>query len=135
MWNMRIRMFVGLYCVLPVIALAAAIDVPLVASPLIGHPSKPFSLEFELDDGSSFFFGPSVHSPVSKAPLGKGDGNNLVTLSNFQFTGGGALGSPNVSGGVSGSIASLSRFWIAAVWRPAPQLPDEESHLSKRRMQ
>jgi IPT/TIG domain len=81
MRNMRIGMLVGLCCVLPAIGLAAAIDVTLVTSPLIGHPAKPFSLEFELDDGNSFFFGPSGHSPVSKAPataVAGGAGFNLT---------------------------------------------------------
>lgn len=62
-------------------------DVTLDTSPLIGHPSGPFYVQFLFSDGS-----------------GIGDANNTVTVSNFNFGGGSALGGPAVFGGASGSL-------------------------------
>jgi hypothetical protein len=59
-------------------------------STLVGNTSAPFSLDFQLTDGS-----------------GNNDGNNTATLSNFSFGGGGApFGSANLSGNASGSLAA-----------------------------
>jgi hypothetical protein len=64
--------------------------VSLDTSPLIGHPAAPFYLEFQLNDGS-----------------GTGDGNNTVTLSDFNFgLGGSAVGSPVTNGSASGNLTS-----------------------------
>ena len=62
-------------------------DVTLDAAPLVGHPAGPFYVELAFTDGS-----------------GIGDANNTVTLSEFAFGGGSALGSPLVFGGASGSL-------------------------------
>jgi hypothetical protein len=64
-------------------------NVSMNTTPLIGHPAGPFSLEFQLNDGN-----------------GTGDANNTATLSNFLFSGGAALGSPTLIGGVTGNLAS-----------------------------
>lgn len=58
-------------------------------SSLVGNPNGPFSLDFQLNDGSAF-----------------GDGNNTATLSDFTFGGGGATGSANLFGGASGDLSS-----------------------------
>jgi hypothetical protein len=63
-------------------------QVTLDTSPLIGHAAGPFSIDFQFNDGE-----------------GIGDANNTVTLSNFQFGGGGSVGSPLLSGGASGSVS------------------------------
>jgi len=57
---------------------------------LIGHPAAPFSLSFQLADGSE-----------------TGDGNNAAVLSNFSFGAGGySTGTPQVLGGASGTLES-----------------------------
>ena len=54
------------------------------------NPPGPFSLAFEFTDGS-----------------GTGDGNNIVTMSNFEFGLGGAIvGAPFTSGGASGDLST-----------------------------
>jgi hypothetical protein len=69
-------------------AIADAIyQVTLITSPLVGHPAGPFYVYGEFTDGN-----------------GIGDDNNSVTLSNFNFGGGSALGSPLLFGGASGSL-------------------------------
>lgn len=62
-------------------------QVSLNTAPLVGHPAGPFYLEVALTDGS-----------------GVGDANNTVTISDIDFGGGGALGSPLVFGGAIGSL-------------------------------
>lgn len=64
-------------------------SVYLNTSSLVGNPAGPFSLDFQLNDGSAL-----------------GDGNNAVTLSNFQFGGGSAVAGATTSGGASGDLAS-----------------------------
>ena len=65
-------------------------DVSLNTTPLIGEAAGPFSLGFQLNDGS-----------------GAGDANNTAILSNFQFgIGGSASGSPSVFGGATGDLSS-----------------------------
>lgn len=56
---------------------------------LIGNLSGPFTMAFQLTDGS-----------------GVGDGNNTVTIDNFDFGSGGPDGSPNYVGGASGDTAT-----------------------------
>lgn len=64
-------------------------DVTMNTSPLAGHPAGPFTLSLQLTDGS-----------------GTGDGNNTVSLTNFQFGGGSAVGAPTLGAGATGSLAS-----------------------------
>jgi hypothetical protein len=65
-------------------------NVSLGTSGLIGHPAGPFYIDFQLNDGS-----------------GTGDANNTVTINNFMFGGGNAVGSPLPSiGGAGGSLFS-----------------------------
>lgn len=64
--------------------------ISLNTSSLVGNAAGPFSLNFQLNDGS-----------------GSGDGNNTATLTGFNFgAGGSATGSPVLSGGASGSLAT-----------------------------
>jgi hypothetical protein len=58
-------------------------------SSLVANPAGPFSLDFQLNDGS-----------------GVGDGNNWATLSNFRFGGGSAFGSGTTFGGTSGDLST-----------------------------
>ena len=60
--------------------------VSLNTSPLIGQPSAPFALQFQLTNSNS--------------------ATNIVTLSNFAFSGGSSLGTPALLGGASGSLNS-----------------------------
>ncbi|MGA2717256.1 MAG: hypothetical protein ABSG41_29620 [Bryobacteraceae bacterium] len=62
-------------------------NVAVDTSALVGHPAGPFYVELAFTDGS-----------------GIGDANNTVTLSDFDFGGGSALGSPLVFGGATGSL-------------------------------
>jgi hypothetical protein len=55
----------------------------------MGHPAGPFTLALQLTDGS-----------------GSGDANSTVTLRNFTFGGGGASGSPTLTGNASGDVLS-----------------------------
>jgi hypothetical protein len=64
--------------------------VSLDTSPLLGHPAAPFSLNFQLNDGS-----------------GSGNGNNTAILGQFSFgAGGGASGTPSLLGGAAGDFDS-----------------------------
>lgn len=77
-------------CLLPVAVRASIVyNVNLSTAPLVGDSSGPFSLAFQLADGS-----------------GTGDGNNAALLTNFQFGGGGPLGSPTLIGSAFGDLAS-----------------------------
>jgi hypothetical protein len=73
------------------IAAPLSFQVLVNTAPLVGQSDGPFSLDFQLNDGS-----------------GVSDGNNAATISNFLFngTGAGATGSPTVSGGATGSLSS-----------------------------
>jgi hypothetical protein len=62
--------------------------VSLNTSSLIGHAAGPFSIAFQLTDGSSL-----------------GDANNTITISNVDF-GGGAAGIATAFGGATGSLGS-----------------------------
>src|SRR6267378_956093 len=63
--------------------------VSVTTSPLIGHPAGPFSLDFQLTDGT-----------------GLGDGNNTALVSNLSYGGGAATGAPTLSGGAAGDLAA-----------------------------
>ena len=63
--------------------------VTLDTTSLIGDPAGPFSIEFQLNDGS-----------------GTNDGNNTALLSDFQFGGGMPVGSATLIGGASGDLGS-----------------------------
>jgi uncharacterized protein (TIGR03437 family) len=69
------------------LAADAIYEVTLDTSSLVNHPAGPFYVYVALTDGS-----------------GVGNSNNTVTLSNFTFGGGSALGTPVVFGGGSGSL-------------------------------
>jgi len=65
----------------------AVFIVTLNTAPLVAHAAGPFSLNFQLNDGG-------------------GAAANLVTLSNFQFGGGGPAGVPLLVGGVAGNLST-----------------------------
>ncbi len=66
-------------------------QITLNTAPLIQQPAQPFSLDFQLTDGSG---------------LDPADGNNTAVLSNFMFgAGGSASGSPVLTGGVQGNLS------------------------------
>jgi len=69
---------------------ALAFRVTLDTSPLIEHPAEPFSIEFQLNDGS-----------------GTGDANNRARVSNFNF-GSGSVGRmlPTLVGGAAGDLSA-----------------------------
>ncbi len=69
---------------------AVVLDVSLDTSALAGNAAGPFSLDFQLIDGSML-----------------GDGNSSVTVSGFSFGVGGAAGSPILNGGASGDLSSV----------------------------
>jgi hypothetical protein len=56
---------------------------------LVGNASGPFSLDFQLNDGS-----------------GLGDANNTATINNFTFGTGSATATANLAGGASGNLSS-----------------------------
>lgn len=66
-------------------------NVSLNTSPLIGNPNGPFTIDFQLNDGS-----------------GSNDANNSATLSNFSLGGGSLSGSAATSGGASGALSSIA---------------------------
>jgi hypothetical protein len=69
---------------------AGTFTVTTDTSALIGQPSGLFALDFQFVDGS-----------------GLGDANNIVTLSGFNFNGGGFTGSPTITGGASSGIGNI----------------------------
>jgi len=56
---------------------------------LVGNASGPFSLDFQLNDGS-----------------GLGDANNTATINNLSFGTGGGTGTANLAGGAAGDLSS-----------------------------
>jgi hypothetical protein len=70
-------------------AATAIYHVDVNTSALVGNASGPFSLDFQLNDGS-----------------GTGDGNNTATLNNFTFGSGSASGGPTFFGGASGNLST-----------------------------
>ena len=87
----RIVLFLGFWWLLMSGVCRANVDyhVSLNTSSLIGHPAGPFSIAFQLTDGGD-----------------PADANNTVVLRNFRFVGGGASGSPMLSGSASGDLLS-----------------------------
>ena len=68
---------------------AVSFNISVDTTSLIGHPAGPFSLEFQLTDGS-----------------GLDDANNTATLSGFNFGSGGATGSPTLLGEANGDLGT-----------------------------
>lgn len=88
----RIGLLVLLLCLCGTFSLIQAgviYNISMTTAALIGHPAGPFSLEFQLNDGS-----------------GTGDANNTAVLSSFLFGGGNASGGPTLTGGASGSLST-----------------------------
>jgi hypothetical protein len=73
----------------PVSSALTVYHVDVNTAALMGDAAGPFSLDFQLNDGS-----------------GTGDGNNTATISNFTFGGGGATGSASLLGGATGDLTS-----------------------------
>ena len=63
-------------------------DITVNTAPLISHASGPFSLDFQLNDGS-----------------GSADANNTASIAGFDFGGGSATGTATLSGGASGDLS------------------------------
>jgi len=70
---------------------SALYRVTVNTSSLIGSSGAPFALDFQFNNGSTL-------------------GNNNVTVNNFQYNGGGAVGSPTLFGGAVGNISSSAFF-------------------------
>src|SRR5215831_4272177 len=86
----RTLFFLMCTCVCSSIANASILyDITMNTTPLIGHSASPFSVEFQLNDGS-----------------GTGDSNNTAILNDFLFNGGGPAGSPTLNGGANGNLTS-----------------------------
>src|SRR4051812_19466391 len=82
-----------LVCLVPAAARADIIfNVSMNTAPLIGHPAGPFSIDFQLNNGSG--------------PLA----DNTATISNFNFGGGAPAGTPTLIGGASGNLSSSVRL-------------------------
>ena len=64
-------------------------SVSLNTASLVGNAAGPFTIDFQLTDGS-----------------GTDDANNSVTISNFAFGGGGAVGTSSLLGGAAGSLSA-----------------------------
>ena len=88
-------------------------NVSLDTSALVGHPSGPFYLDFQLIDGS-----------------GIGNGNNTALVSDFQFGGGGADGSATTIGGASGDLTSGITLVDTEFWNELYQAFTPGSWLS-----
>ena len=70
---------------------AGSFHVEINTSGLIGNSDAPFSLDFQFNDGGVL-------------------DNNLAIISNFNFSGGSATGSPTAFDGASGDIGSTVTF-------------------------
>ncbi len=86
--RIQIQACIGLAMAIGV-ATGTTIDVQLNTAPLVGETAGPFSLAFQLTDGS-----------------GTGDANNIITVNNFQFGGGAPAGSSTIFGGAGGEVTS-----------------------------
>jgi hypothetical protein len=73
----------------PAAATSIAFHVSVNTAPLVGNPAGPFYLDFALTDGSGTLAVP-----------------NTVTILDFNFTSGGPVGAPTLSGGASGNLSS-----------------------------
>ena len=71
------------------LAHGATFQISLDTSTLPGHPAGPFSLAFQLTDGSA-----------------TNDGNTTVVLDQFTFGGGSANGLPSLIGSATGSLST-----------------------------
>ena len=81
---------ISVCCALTTSAWSVEFTVSLNTAPLIGHAAGPFSLDFQLNDGS-----------------GIGDANNTAIVTNFNFGVGGApASSPSSAGGASGNLST-----------------------------
>lgn len=87
--NLRLLLLGLVSCSATKMESAVLYTVSLDTSPLIGHSAAPFSLNFQLNDGS-----------------GLGNANNTARLFNFSFGAGGSTGLPMLVGGASGNLAS-----------------------------
>ena len=74
-------------------ATAAGYDVTIDTSALIGNPSAPFSLDFQLNDGA-----------------GTGSAQNFASITGFNFGSGNATGSASIFGGTAGDLVSGITF-------------------------
>jgi len=68
---------------------ASTFHISVNTTPLIGNSSGPFSIDFQLNNGTA-----------------AGLGNNTATISNFNYFGGSAVGSASLFGGAQGDLAS-----------------------------
>ncbi len=84
----RLILCVALSCV-PACVQATTYQVSLDTSPLVGSAAGPFSVSFQMSDGS-----------------GTGDGNNAAILSAFMFGTGASSGSPLLIGSALGDLSS-----------------------------
>jgi hypothetical protein len=80
---------VSLLWVPAAIGAAATYSISIDTSALAGSSAGPFSISFQMSDGS-----------------GTGDGNNLAILTNFQFGGGSPAGTANLVGTAFGNLSS-----------------------------
>ena len=94
---------------------AATIEyfVDINTASLVGNASGPFSLDFQLNDGS-----------------GTGDGNNTATINNFTFGSGSAAGTANLSGGASGNLSSAVTLTDTSAFNEFYQTFDAGSTVS-----
>lgn len=77
------------FALLPTLWARAGIvfNVTLDTAPLVGHPSGPFQIDFQFNDGD-------------------GVANNSAVIDQFAFGGGSATGNPATTGGASGSLST-----------------------------
>ena len=95
-WGLRSQGFFVALCLLlssPLCRGNLIFDVSVDTSALIGNPAGPFSIEFQLNDGS-----------------GTNDGNNTVLVSNFNFGGGMPVGAATLIGGAIGDLSSTVKI-------------------------
>ncbi len=85
-------------------ATAAEFDITLNTAGLVGSLNGPFSLDFQLNDGS-----------------GGGSGSNSANIRNFNFGAGSAVGSPTLINGATGSLTSSIALTETAAYNEAYQ--------------
>jgi hypothetical protein len=90
-------------------------SVNLDTAPLIANPAAPFSLDYQLLDGS-----------------GTGDANNTAMIDSFVFGTGSPIGSPMIIGGASGSLSSSVNIIDSAFLNEFSQQFNPGSQLSFR---
>lgn len=94
-------------------AAAGDYDVTIDTSALIGNPSAPFSLDFQLNDGA-----------------GTGSNQNWAGVSLFNFGGGSATGSATIFGGAAGDLVSGISFHTTSAFNELYQAFTPGSTLS-----